>query len=253
MPSPPMQMWYCSVSLQWKTALGSRRAGAGAGAADGAVASSVPSHRSGELLDRLVLQVPGGRHHDRGRQVSRIVVGGDRVHRQRRHHVAAADHRPPERMVAEHGRRQHVVDLVLRLVLVHRDLLEHDLALGLEVGIRGAQQHVPHHLERAIEVLVEEVRVQDRRLLAGGRVHVGAEAVELLGDLLGRELLGALEQHVLEEVGDPACSFASSREPTRTHMPSATDLTDGTRSVTTRMPESSWVRVCSCANGLAGR
>ena len=41
---------------------------------------------------------------------------------------------------------------------------------------------------------------------------------------------------------------ASSREPTRTHMPSATDLTDGTRSVTTRMPESRWVRVCSCAN-----
>ena len=87
-------------------------------------------------------------------------------------------------MVAEDRPGEHVVDLVLRLVLVHRDLLEHHLALGLEVRPRGAQQHVAQHLERLLEVLVEEVRVQDGRLLAGRRVHLGAEAVERLRDLL---------------------------------------------------------------------
>ena len=132
-----------------------------------------------------MLEVAGGRDHDRAGQVAGVVVAGHRVRRQRRDHLAAADHRPAERMVAEDGGGEHVVHLVLRLVLVHRDLLEHDLALGLEVRVGGAQQHVAHHLERAVEVLVEEVRVQDGRLLAGGRVDVGAEPVELLRDLLG--------------------------------------------------------------------
>ena len=36
-------------------------------------------------------------------------------------------------MVAEHGLGDQVVDELLRLVLVHRDLLEHDLALGVDL------------------------------------------------------------------------------------------------------------------------
>ena len=54
---------------------------------------------------------------------------------------------------------EDVVDLVRRLVLVHRDLLDHDLALGVDVGVRGPQHHVAHHVEGALEVLVEEARV----------------------------------------------------------------------------------------------
>ena len=47
----------------------------------------------------------------------------------------------------------------------------------------------------------------------------------------------------------PASESDSSREPTRTHSPSATERTDGTRSVTTRMPESSSVRTCGSGTG----
>ena len=47
-------------------------------------------------------------------------------------HRRAADDRPPERVPAEDGLAEHVEDLVLRIVLVHRDLLEHDLALGVD-------------------------------------------------------------------------------------------------------------------------
>ena len=74
--------------------------------------------------------------------------------------------------------------LVLRLVLVHRDLLEHDLALRVDVGVRRAEKHVRHDPERLFEMLVEEMGVEDRRLLAGGGVDVGAEGVEDLRDLL---------------------------------------------------------------------
>ena len=73
--------------------------------------------------------------------------------------------------------------LVRGLVLVHRDLLDHDLALGVDVGVGGPQHHVGHHVERALEVLVEETRVDRGRLLAGARVHLGPHAVEDLVDL----------------------------------------------------------------------
>ena len=75
------------------------------------------------------------------------------------------------------------MDAVLRLVLVHRDLLEHDLALGVDLGIGRPEQHLREQVEGLFGVLVEEARVQVGRLLAGGGVHRRAQAVEELRDL----------------------------------------------------------------------
>jgi hypothetical protein len=130
------------------------------------------------------------------------VVGGDVLGGDGRDHVGAPDHRPPERVVAEDGRREDVVDLVRGLVLVHRDLLDHHLALGVEVAQRRTQHHVAHHVERALEVLVEETRVDRSRLLARSGVYLRAHAVEDLVDLGRAEPLGALEEQVLEEMRD---------------------------------------------------
>ena len=69
-------------------------------------------------------------------------VAGDVARRvERREHlgrdaaddVGPADDRPAQRVLAEHGLAEAVVDEVLRRILDHGDLLEHDLALGLEV------------------------------------------------------------------------------------------------------------------------
>ena len=100
------------------------------------------------------------------------------------------------------------MDAVLGLVLVHRDLLEHDLALGVDLilGQRRRQQHLRHQVEGLVGVLVEKAGVKVRRLLAGGRVGGRAHAVEELGDLDRRVALGSLEQQVLEEVRDAGLS-----------------------------------------------
>ena len=90
--------------------------------------------------------------------------------------------------------------LLLGLVLVHRDLLEDDLALGLDVGERGPEDHVGHHVEGVVEVLVEHPRVDRRGLLAGAGVELGTHAVEDLVDLQRLVLGRALEQQVLEQV-----------------------------------------------------
>ena len=78
---------------------------------------------------------------------------------------------------------EDVVDPIGGLVLVHRDLLDHDLALRVDVGEGRLQEHLGEQVERLLGVLVEEARVELGRLLAGRRVRRGAEPVEVLGDL----------------------------------------------------------------------
>jgi hypothetical protein len=95
------------------------------------------------------------------------------------------------------------VDAVLRLVAVHPDLLDHHLALLIDV--RVAQQrradHVRDDVEREEVVPRDHARPEDGDLLVRGRVHRAADALDGLADVLReRSLRGPLEHDVLEEV-----------------------------------------------------
>ena len=116
-------------------------------------------------------------------------------------------------MVAEDRLGDQVVDEILRRVLVHRDLLEHDLALGVELGERRREHHVAHHVDRGLEVVIGYPGVDERVLARCGRVELAAEPVEDLRDLESAVALGALEQQVLDEVRDAGLELSSSREP----------------------------------------
>ena len=172
-------------------------------------------------------------------RVARGVEGAQLLARHRPDHLGAADHRAPERVRAEDRLAEHVEDAVLGVVLVHRDLFEHDLALGLELAHARAPDHVGDHVEGALQVAVEHARVHRGRLLVGARVELGAHRVEDLVDLLRAVALGAAEQHVLEQVRDARLARrarAPSRRRSRSRArPSAPP---GSGSLTTRTPES---------------
>ena len=138
--------------------------------------------------------------------VAGAVVGRDLGDRHGADDVGSAEDPAPERRVAVDGVGEHVVDAVGRLVLVHRDLLDHDLALGVDVGKRRLQEHLGEQVECLLGVLVEESRVELRRLLARRRVRRRAECVEVLGDLDRRVALGPLEEQMLEEMRDAGLS-----------------------------------------------
>ena len=91
---------------------------------------------------------------------------------------------------------------LLRRVLVHRDLLEHDLPFLVELGERRREDHVGHHLESLLDMPVGYARVDDRVLARGRGVQLRAHRVERLGDLLRVVRARALEEKVLDEVGD---------------------------------------------------
>ena len=154
----------------------------------------------GQRDDPLVIDVAGGRDDDVRAEVARLVVGGDVGDRDRADHVGGAEDPLAERVLAEDRLGEEVVDAVGGLVLVHRDLLDHDLALGVDVGEGRPEEHLGEQVEGGLGVLVEEARVEVGRLLARRRVGRRAETVEVLGDLDRRVTLGALEQQMLEKV-----------------------------------------------------
>ena len=161
-----------------------------------------------ERDEAVVLEVPGRGDNDVPRRVGGPVVAGERAAADRGDDLGGADHRPSERVVAEDGLREEVVHELLRRVLVHRDLLEHDLALLVDLGEGGREDHVGHHLERRLDVVVGDARVDDGVLARGRGVQLRAHGVEGLRDLLRLEPPRALEQQVLDEVGD-ACTVGS--------------------------------------------
>ena len=147
--------------------------------------------------------VPRRRQHHVGADVRAAVVRPQRSGRDGRDHLRTPDHRPAERVSAEDCLGREVVDEVLRVIVDHRDLLEHDLALAVDVVEGRCEHHVRHRVERALHVRVGHARVDDGRLARGRGVQLAAHRVEELGDLLRAVPLRALEEQVLDEVRDP--------------------------------------------------
>jgi hypothetical protein len=150
----------------------------------------------------VVLEIARGRDHDVAACIHLPVVRREHSLRHVRDHVGGADHGPSECMPPEHGLGEEVVHELLRRVLVHRDLLEDDVTLGIEVGERGREDHVGHHVQCRLDVSVGHARIHHRVLARRGRVQLAAEPVEDLGDLLRGVGTRALEEQVLDEVGD---------------------------------------------------
>ena len=97
-----------------------------------------------------------------------------------------------------------LVDEVVGVVLVHLDLFEDDALLAGDVfgGEGGVEDEVGEKVECGGNILVEHLDVEADGLFAGEGVEVAADGVDLAGELLGGARGGALEDHVLDEVGD---------------------------------------------------
>jgi hypothetical protein len=64
------------------------------------------------------------------------------------------------------------------------------------------QGHVRDRVQAQAPALVRDFHVVDRIVKAGGGVHVSARGLDALGRLARTELLGALEDHVFQQMAD---------------------------------------------------
>ena len=96
------------------------------------------------------------------------------------------------------------MDKVVGVVLVHLDFFEdHALLAGQVVGGEGrVEDEIGKQVESGGDVLVEDLDVEADGLFAGERVEVAADGVDFAGELARRTRCRALEDHVLDEVGD---------------------------------------------------
>ena len=120
------------------------------------------------------------------------------------------------------------MDEIARVVVDHRDLLEHDLPLGVDVVEPRPEDHVGHHVDRDLEVVVGHARVDDRRLARRRGVQLAAHRVEPLGDLLRAcTATEPLKSRCSMKCVTPARAGGSSREPAPIQNPIAAERTPG--------------------------
>ena len=154
------------------------------------------------------------------RAVPAIEVREERLTGGRAHRLLRSDDVPAERLVAVEALVVDRVDEVPRRVEVHVHLLDDDALLA--VDLLGVEPRVAEHVDEDVEcyvaVLGRALDVVARVLLAGEGVELAADRVDLPSDLArGRAPLGALEEHVLGEVGDPVRVARLVARPGREH------------------------------------
>ena len=189
------------------------------------------------LLGGLAFQGHGGLVHGRlaGLQVTRF-HGGEALHqllhkgvfkaaRQRDHHpvrgVVAllvlleplAGHLLQGGLFAQDGtcQRTALIDggahplhhQVSRVIGIHADFLQDDAPLRLHIFFRkfGVEEHTAQNVCRLPQVGVQGTAVEAGTLLGGEGVHLPADGVHPLGHLPCGVGAGALEEHMLDEVG----------------------------------------------------
>jgi len=131
-------------------------------------------------------------------QVAAAVLRGEGTNR-----LLAARHVTPQRMLREHHLVEDDLNLVLRVVLVHAQLLEDDRPLALDVcGIEpGIRDDVEEHVKPKVEVLRGHARPVRGQLLVCRCVDESADALDRIRDLLRRGAAQcAFEIQVLDEV-----------------------------------------------------
>jgi hypothetical protein len=89
------------------------------------------------------------------------------------------------------------------LVLVHDQLLVDDVALLFQLDRveDGVQEHVRQHIPKVLEAVGAGFAVKAGVLLGGEGVEIPPNPLDILRDAERGAFLGALEEHVLNEVG----------------------------------------------------
>ena len=150
----------------------------------------------------LVAHVAGRRDHELAGDVVTAVEAANGSARRRADPFSRPEDRPAERVARPQRSGEQIVDHILRGVVVHVDLGQDHLALGLEIlgPDRRVLQHVSEMIDGQLQITVEHARVVAGVLLRREGVDIPADRIERLGDVERRARRGPLEQQMLEEM-----------------------------------------------------
>ena len=109
--------------------------------------------------------------------------------------LLGAGERAAERLIGPEGFVKQFLDVEMRLVEIHRQLLFDDVAFLGDVAGRAfrVEKHIRQHVEQFVEPVVARTGIKTGVLLAGEGVEITADAFDVLGNLPGRTLARAFE------------------------------------------------------------
>ncbi len=151
-----------------------------------------------------MLEIAGRRNNDILRGVRTFEVIGQPALINRLDAFLRAENRTAERVAFPEGLREDFVHEIVGRILDHLDFFDDDLLFALDVDLVKCrpQDDVRQNVDGKWQVLVEHLDVVAGVLLGGKRVELSADGIHRLRNLFGRAGRRALEQHVLDEMGD---------------------------------------------------
>jgi hypothetical protein len=159
-----------------------------------------------QVAHLVVLDVAGRRDDQVRRAVGAREIRPQPLAGERLDGFLRAEDRAAERMVGPEVLGEQLMDQIVGRILDHLDLFEDDLLFPIDVFLAEARPHddVREDLDGERQMLVEHLDVVARVFLRRERVHLPADRIDRLRDVLGGARVGPLEQHVLDEVRDAA-------------------------------------------------
>ena len=153
-----------------------------------------------------VSEVAGSRHDHVRRHIGAAEVLAQRLSGEPLDSFLRAENGPAERVSLPEILREELVHEIVGRILDHLDFFEDDFlfATDLVFDERGTHDDVREQLDGERQMLVEHLDVVAGVLFRRERVELAANRVDRLRDILGRSRVGALEEHVLDEVRNPA-------------------------------------------------
>ena len=106
-------------------------------------------------------------------------------------------------MSGEVSRHDVIVACERRLIFVHADLFQNDVLLHVKVFTTQRRLHQRRQqVQCTLQILREHCRVVHRDFFTGRCVVLGTDFVKHAIDVVGRELVVALECHMLKKMAD---------------------------------------------------
>lgn len=111
---------------------------------------------------------------------------------------------PAQWLVLEDGRLQVIEDDIVRRIARLSQLLQHDLALALQLALLEARvgEDVADDVEGQRHILFQDAGMESGLLAAGIGIEYTAHRFDLFGDVAGAAGGGTLEGHMLQEMRD---------------------------------------------------
>ena len=149
-------------------------------------------------------QIARGRDQQVGRRVNFAIVILNHRLIEALDGLARAQNRLAERVILPEVRRKNLVDQIVGTVRVHLDFFENDAFFLLDVFVAecGVQHEIAQYVHGDRQMFVEHLGVEADHLFRGESVEIAADRIDGAGDLLGRPVRRAFEQHVLDEMRD---------------------------------------------------